>query len=126
MFSPKSRAVVVVLLSVLLGAILGIAVDRALGRGGIRPPDPRKAGEHFARMLDRRLDLTAEQKKQIETILQRHGEENEAIFRETRPRIHARMEQTDREIEAVLTPEQREKFRKLVSERKERRPPPPR
>jgi Spy/CpxP family protein refolding chaperone len=126
MFSPRSRAALVIVLSLIAGAILGIAADRTvLQRVGRRPPDPRRAGEHFARMLEHRLDLTDEQKAKVQAIISRHSDATEAIFRETQPRIHAQMEATDREIEALLTPEQREKFHELVRERNAHHPPPP-
>lgn len=126
MFSPKSRAALVVLLSLIAGAILGIVADRTvLAHLGRRPPDPRRAGEHFARMLEHRLDLTDEQKREVEAIIQRHADANETIFRETQPRIRAQMEATDREIEALLTPEQKTKFAELVRERNAHHLPPP-
>lgn len=129
MFSARSRAALVIVLSLIAGAILGIAADRTvLQHLGRRPPDPRRAGEHFARMLEHRLDLTDAQKEKVEAILRRHGDANEAIFRETQPRIHAQMQATDREIEAVLTPEQRARFHELLHERDAHHPPfpPPR
>lgn len=126
MFSPKSRAAIVLVLTLAAGAVLGVIADRTvLQRIGRRPPDPRRAGEHFARMLEHRLDLTEEQKTKVRGILDRHGDANEAIFRETQPRIRAQMEATDREIEAMLTAEQREKFHELVRERNAHHPPPP-
>jgi len=66
---------------------------RGPGRGG-----PRAMLHH----LEKRLDFTPDQSKQIETILERQ-----------RGRMDALRDSTHAEIERVLTPEQRARFREL-------------
>jgi len=56
----------------------------------------------FIGQLDHRLGLSATQKEQVAGILKRSAEDFDRLFRETRPRIHARMLQQDQEIEQVL------------------------
>jgi Spy/CpxP family protein refolding chaperone len=113
--STKGRAAAVILVSVLFGVVIGAAGDHLFFIHGHRPPlrhtpemDARFIGE-----LDHRLGLSTAQKEQIATILKRSAEDFDRLFRETRPRIHARMLQQDREIEQILTPEQRETFRTM-------------
>jgi hypothetical protein len=113
--STKGRAAVVIVLSVLFGVVIGAAGDHLFFIHGHRPPlrhtpemDARFIGE-----LDHRLALSAPQKEQIAQILKRSAEDFDRLFRETRPRIHARMLQQDQEIEQVLTPAQRETFRRM-------------
>jgi Spy/CpxP family protein refolding chaperone len=85
--------------------VAGVAVG--FGAGRFAHMFGRGRGPHFAQSmlvnrLDRQLDLTDAQETRIRAILDQR---------------HARMRQeiagTNGEIERVLTPEQREKFRKL-------------
>jgi Spy/CpxP family protein refolding chaperone len=114
-----SRALAVVTVCVLF--IAGIAIG-ALGmhlyydqqlerRGG--PPGMRH--RLFARHLHSQLDLTPEQQSTIDDILERSHTRANELRHDIGPRIHAIMERAHEEIEAVLTPEQREKFRGLLS-----------
>lgn len=59
--------------------------------------------------LEKRLDLTAEQKPKVE-----------AILREQRQKMRTVHEQTRERLKQVLTPEQAEKFERLREEKKER------
>jgi Spy/CpxP family protein refolding chaperone len=63
--------------------------------------------------LDRRLDLTDAQRKQVEEIIQRHHKLINAIWDDARPRVRAELQAANREIEQVLTPEQRAKYAKM-------------
>ena len=63
--------------------------------------------------LDRRLDLTDAQRKQVEEIIHRHHQRINAVWTDARPRVHAELQAANREIEQVLTPGQRAKFAKL-------------
>ncbi len=83
-----------------------------------RPPGPPP---HLVmREMEERLDLTADQRRQIAGILDRSRDESEALRREVRPRLEKQMERTRQEIEAVLTPEQRRKFLDLRREQRRR------
>jgi Spy/CpxP family protein refolding chaperone len=113
----------VMLLIGLTGVALGVALDRAMVRWriagafmGRRPPgsphspDVRKWVEE---RLDRKLDLTDAQRVQLDSILARREQEMRALMRENRPKFEAIAERTRREITALLTPEQQEKFSKM-------------
>lgn len=63
--------------------------------------------------LDRRLDLTDAQRKQIEEIVHRHHKRISAIWSDAHPRVRAELQAANREIEQVLTPEQRAKYAKM-------------
>ena len=106
-------AVIVVLVAFASGGIAGMLVEhvhlmrRMHGRG------PRFAPQMMVHRLDRTLDLTPEQRTKVEEIVMRHHQRIVAITESTRPRVRQELEAANREIEAVLTPEQREKFEKL-------------
>jgi hypothetical protein len=112
--SARTRAAVLLVVTFLGGIVLGAIGDRfmlfhqhrMLPRGGMR-----MAAEHIVHRLDRDLDLTPAQEKQVEASVKRHEQRMEASWSEMQPKVRAEMEQTDREIEAVLNPQQIKKFR---------------
>lgn len=63
--------------------------------------------------LERRLELSPEQARRVDEILQRTRRDLWKMRREVGPEIHRRMTGARAEIEAVLTPEQRDAFRRL-------------
>lgn len=67
----------------------------------------------LAHRLERRLELSPEQARQVEEILDRARRDLWDMHREVRPRIHRRLAEARSEMEAVLTPEQREELRHL-------------
>jgi Spy/CpxP family protein refolding chaperone len=83
-----------------------------------RPPGPPPHLD--LREMEERLDLTADQSRQIAGILDRSRDESEALRLEVRPRLEKQMERTRQEIEAVLTPEQRRKFEDLRRDQRRR------
>lgn len=70
--------------------------------------------------LIRELDLSEEQRAQIRSILEASWREGAEMRRQLRPEVEALMGRTRASIEAVLTPEQREKFEQM--QRLDRRP----
>ncbi len=96
-------AAVVVIAAFAAGIVAGIAGDRLFHRRFARQPLMWAAMIH---RLDRHLDLTDAQRKQVHQILERRHASLEG-------RMRQEIEATNAEIERLLTPEQREKFRKM-------------
>src|SRR5688572_32665556 len=63
--------------------------------------------------LDRRLDLTDQQRAQVEQIIRRHHTAITTMWRGLHPRVHSEIEQANAEITRILTPEQRKKFERI-------------
>jgi len=72
-----------------------------------------------------RLNLTEEQKEKAYQILERYRPKLDAVFGETAPKVKAITDQIDREVRAILTPEQRTRFDQDLAERGNRPPLPP-
>jgi Spy/CpxP family protein refolding chaperone len=114
----RSRLALVVLLVVTFvsGGLAGAAGDRLLHADDVprrhdRNHDKRRSME---RLLDQ-LDLTSEQRVQIERVVERHRPRVEAIWDSCKPRMAAQIDSTNAEIRSLLTPRQREAFdRKLM------------
>jgi Spy/CpxP family protein refolding chaperone len=129
-------ASVVVLFAFVAGLVVGAAGSRLWhlrgGRRVIHVKQMQFMSDRVLHRLDRELDLTAEQRAQIEKILRARTERMDRVWGDIGPRVRKEMDATNAEIERVLTPEQREKFSKLKMrffrhrvERGTMPPPPP-
>jgi Spy/CpxP family protein refolding chaperone len=99
-------AAVVLLITFALGTATGAALLRHFEpqRGHRMPPPP---------MLVRELNLSAEQDAKVREIFERFRPRFDAVVRETFPRVRAINAEMDKEIRAVLTPEQQKRFDEL-------------
>jgi uncharacterized protein YneF (UPF0154 family) len=70
----------------------------------------RPKTDKFLEDLTRELSLTPEQAKKVSAILESRKEEFEKVIPDFREKIREIREKTDKEIEAILTPEQKIKF----------------
>jgi hypothetical protein len=68
---------------------------------GMRPP-----GGRFLRALEERLDLTEQQREEVDDILDRRQRHAREIFESIGPRVRASIDSMEAEIRAVLTDEQ--------------------
>lgn len=99
--------VMVFALGVMAGGLVSMKVCRHMRPG----PPPVSAVMH---KLDHRLGLDADQHRQVEAIIRDAHAQMDTVRKETLPRIDSIMQGARDRIRAVLTPEQREKFEKLV------------
>ena len=113
--NTRTAAVAVVVVAFLAGILAGVAGDHLyLIRAGRL--SPRHGHFSAARMTDRlthELDLTAQQKTQVQQIIERHRAKIDATMANVRPQIRQELDATNAEIETVLTPEQKTKFADL-------------
>jgi Spy/CpxP family protein refolding chaperone len=121
---PAGRARSAVVAALLLaatfitGIVAGIAADRMVlvREGRILPREGmRFVSARIVRAMDRELDLTDAQRADVEKILAARQSRIERVWKDLRPQIRAEIDRTNREIEAVLTEEQKPKFRKLTA-----------
>ena len=120
----RAAAVLIFLLGVAAGTLAPLAY-----RGWVRGGGPHRRGDRFEQMLER-LELNDGQKAQVKQILGETREQFRALRRETGPREQEIRRRTDERLRQVLTPEQWEKFRTEMRERRGpgrggRRGPPP-
>lgn len=74
----------------------------------------------MTRRLFRELGLSDEQQERIEAILVRTHEKASELRRDLHPRVMHLMDRAHEEIGALLTPEQHEKFRRLIERNRSR------
>jgi Spy/CpxP family protein refolding chaperone len=107
-------AAVVLVITFLSGAAAGFLLAHlGMLRRGLFPGRGRHVPQMMVRHLSRTLDLTDEQRKKVEGIVMRHHARIMQLQDSTRPQVRQELDAANREIEAVLTPEQREKFAKM-------------
>jgi Spy/CpxP family protein refolding chaperone len=73
----------------------------------------RFASDRMAERLGRELQLTPQQKTQVEQILERHRAKIDAAMSSVRPQVRQELEASNNEIANILTPEQRTEFAAL-------------
>ena len=97
-------------------------------RASARPGDfPRPASPFMelarTRVTDRMarvLELTDEQRAQIEEAFERRRLASQEAMNEVLPRLRSQVDSINAEIERILTPEQRDAYRQLLREDRER------
>ena len=111
----RSVALLSVVAVFVVGVAIGIVGTHLFYAQEFRRPGgpPGLMGRSFVDRLEGHLDLTGDQRRQIDGILERSHEEAEMLRHEMQPRLRELFETTGAEIDAILTPEQQEKFRQL-------------
>ena len=126
---PRFLAIVVLCALALGSALAGVAVDRMLLRPTPRAVAFPDTGFHpiesilrsptdadrraIRRELTQQLNLTPTQADTIDSIMNRRSGEFRALRAELRPRVQGLVDSVHASIEQVLTPAQRELFRRL-------------
>ncbi len=135
-FVAVAAALSLLVCGIVIGALgTFVVLQRPHPLDGMRPPPqqpPPPQPPPFTREMEERLDLSDDQRQQIQAILRDSREESEAIRRDLRPRLEKNLKATQDRIGAVLTPEQHKTFDELVRQdaRRAQRffldgPPPP-
>jgi len=114
--SARTIAVVTVIATLIVGFLIGVVADRVwLYRHGPRfgSRAQRFTPERIVKRLDHELDFTDQQRAQVTQIIQARQQRIAVIQSVARPKIRQEIDQTNAEIEKILTPEQRAKFEKI-------------
>jgi uncharacterized protein (DUF305 family) len=111
------RAVVAGTSLVVLGAVLGVTADRMLHAN--RSAAPSAAALHEAALERFRAELALDdgQVRAIDSMLRHHQETVGTTWSALRHHLSAAVDTVHRDIESVLTAEQRDAFRAWLTER---------
>lgn len=118
----RASAVIAVLAIFVVGVVAGVAAAHLYyARLLTRPGGPPAIGaQRFSDHLARRLRLSRAQEQQVAEILARTQEKSERFREQMEPRVRDLLETTHREIEDILSKEQRERFREMRETRQRR------
>ena len=109
---PKEIALGLLFAALVVGAFLGDGVGRwAAAREGA--PGERGAMRHY---IAERLDLSAAQTAQMDSILDLRRTEMDRIIAPVRPQLDSSRTTARARIMAILSPEQQKKFQQLLAE----------
>ncbi|HEX7678182.1 MAG TPA: hypothetical protein VF713_08670 [Thermoanaerobaculia bacterium] len=109
-------AVVVVVVAFIAGILVGVAGDHLylIHNGRLFPRRAaRFAADRMADNLGRELQLSPQQKAQVQQIIEKHRAKIDAVMSNVRPQVRQEIDATNKEIETILTAEQRTKFEAL-------------
>jgi len=117
----RAKVIAAVLAIFALGCVTGAALDSAYrlrAAGTRRGPEPRR---DFFEELQRNLNLDARQSSEVRAIVDETREDYRQLRTEVRPRYDALRRDGRARIRALLTPEQQQKFDRMIAERDARR-----
>ena len=115
------KAIIGILLVFALGAASGAIVTHMIYRDRLESfakGGPGAREEVIVSRLTRKLDLDNRQQEQVRAIIHENHAAISQIKNQYRPQIQAILEQGQARITALLKPEQQEKFRQIIEERK--------
>lgn len=114
MFTRSKAWAIALLIAVFVaGGVAGWAASTWSRRGA---PRMGRSPTAMAKFLARRLDLSVEQQDSVRAILVRSNTQQQAIWRDVRPRFDSLRAAVRSEISALLTPAQRERHKRLLAE----------
>jgi Spy/CpxP family protein refolding chaperone len=116
----RTRALAAIFAVLLIGCLLGIAGYHFYGRGLKKHSaisDAQRAQGHAGRLADR-LQLTKEQKAQLNAILEDSRRQIDARRKELELQMQTIRAKTNERIAAILNDEQRKNFQQFLGEAK--------
>jgi Spy/CpxP family protein refolding chaperone len=122
--TPSATAGFLLTATFFSGLLAGVLIERTLfasvpeAHAAARGAVDRPGGHADRSQIALELDLTAEQREEVDRILVEQQRQIREILSETRPRTRVVLRETNRQIEAILTPAQQERWRALLRERR--------
>lgn len=113
--NTRTAAIAVVVVAFIAGILVGVAGDHLylIRSGRLSPRHGRFAADRMTDRLTHELDLSPQQKTQVQQIIERHRAKIDATMAAVRPQVRQELDATNAEIETILTPEQKTKFANL-------------
>ena len=122
--NTRTTAVVVVLSAFLAGLVVGVAGEMVYLIHNHRIIPSHTAGKsmtkHLIDRLDRELKLDPQQRAKIETIVEARRQRIDTLWSSVRPAVMQEIDATNAEIDKVLNPDQRVKFKEMQTRMRNR------
>jgi len=114
----KVKTTIVIIITLIFGIVLGAMLNRTFMHQRIKRAFDAVNPNRFTMILERVIDPTEEQKKQIRGILQKHAKYDAELRKNLTDGMQASIESLKKELDSVLTPEQKERLEKMMRERR--------
>ena len=117
--TTRVKGALLLLLAFLLGTAtgaLGLGVYQTRTGWWRAPRESARYQQFLLRRLTRELDLTSDQRQQVETILRDAGQEFSRLREEFGPRVREIRARSRDRIRAILDPGQQARFEKVAEE----------
>jgi hypothetical protein len=122
----NAKPIIGIMLVFALGAASGAVATHMFHRDRMETfikGGPESREEFIVSRLSRKLDLDTRQQTQVRTIVHENHRAMREVRKQQHPQIQAILDQGQSRISAVLRPEQQEKFRQIIEERRKHHSP---
>jgi len=120
----KWKAIVSIMVVFVLGALAGALVTNMVHQQRVESlikGETKSTREFIVRRLNLELHLDAAQQEQLRAIVQETHDEIKNLRRQFRPQTEEILARSQEKVRAILRPDQREKYEKIVAERRKKR-----
>jgi Spy/CpxP family protein refolding chaperone len=105
------------------GAVSGwVVAAKAAKQKMATGPRPEEMAASYRELVHAKVNLTPEQAKRVDTVIDRSSKDMQSIMGECGKRIRQCRNERSTQINALLSPEQQKEFEKLEKERRGREP----
>jgi len=118
----KAKAILYLTAIFVVGLLTGAVAGYSAGKRSFRrpPPHEKKMAADMLERLKKELKLTDEQARQAEPLVNQCSQQLQVIREGAMEKVLEAFNQTDRKLEDLLTPGQKEKLAQMQKERNER------
>ncbi len=109
------KAIGLLLLAVLLGAVAGSAITAGTMGGNRGPGGHRRGSDWYVELLQRELDLTTTQRDSVEAVLTRYSAPMEGIWADMETRIDSLRSAIRLDIQSQLTAAQQSRYAEVTA-----------
>ena len=114
----KVKTTIVIIITLIFGIVLGAMINRTFTHRRIRRAFDAVNPIRFSMILERAINPTEEQKKQISEILQKHAKQVEKLRGDAMEGMQTSIQTLKKELDSVLTSEQKKRLEKMMRERR--------
>ena len=114
----KVKTTIVIIITLIFGIVLGAMLNRTFMHQRIRRAFDAVNPNRFTMILERAIGPNPEQRKLVKEILQKHEKDISDLRKDLRDGMQSSIQSLQKELDSVLTPEQKERLEKMMSARR--------
>lgn len=114
----KVKTTLVIIITLIIGIVLGAMLNRAFVHQRIKRAFDAVNPNRFMMILERAIGPNPDQRKLVKEILQKHAKDISDLRKNLRDGMQSSIQSLQKELDSVLTPEQKERLEKMMKERR--------